>query len=148
MHAKVLSHAYIFTRRQYFVYPPRFSWDANISGIRQNFLETPIFWASARIFMRRQDFRHTPEFSWDANISGIRQNFHETPIFWASANNFAWRQYFMYLLIFWAGTNISWFCLILLLQIFVYIFSIYLCIWVCAKIFGAIVLTLGLRLIL
>ncbi len=32
------------------------------------------------------------------------------------------------------------FCLILLLQIFVYIFSIYLCIFVCAKIFGAIVL--------
>jgi hypothetical protein len=38
--------------------------------------------------------------------------------------------------------------LILLLQIFVYIFSIYLCICVCANIFGAIVLTLGLRLIL
>ncbi len=32
------------------------------------------------------------------------------------------------------------FCLILLLQIFVYIFSIYLCIFVCAKIFGTIVL--------
>jgi hypothetical protein len=32
------------------------------------------------------------------------------------------------------------FCLILLLQIFVYIFSIYLCIFVCANIFGAIVL--------
>ncbi len=31
----------------------------------------------------------------------------------------------MYSLIFWAGANISWFCLILLLQIFVYIFSIY-----------------------
>ncbi len=32
------------------------------------------------------------------------------------------------------------FCLILLLHIFVYIFSIYLCISVCANIFGAIVL--------
>ena len=32
------------------------------------------------------------------------------------------------------------FCLILLLQIFVYIFSIYLYIFVCANIFGAIVL--------
>jgi hypothetical protein len=32
------------------------------------------------------------------------------------------------------------FCLILRLQIFVYIFSIYLCIFVCANIFGAIVL--------
>ncbi len=32
------------------------------------------------------------------------------------------------------------FRLILLLQIFVYIFSIYLCIFVCANIFGAIVL--------
>jgi hypothetical protein len=32
------------------------------------------------------------------------------------------------------------FCLILLLQIFVYIFSIYLCSFVCANIFGAIVL--------
>jgi hypothetical protein len=32
------------------------------------------------------------------------------------------------------------FCLILLLQIFVYIFSIYLCIFVCANIFGAVVL--------
>jgi hypothetical protein len=32
------------------------------------------------------------------------------------------------------------FCLILLLQIFVYIFSIYLCIFMCANIFAAIVL--------
>jgi hypothetical protein len=32
------------------------------------------------------------------------------------------------------------FCLILLLQIFVYIFSIYLCIFVCTNIFGAVVL--------
>jgi hypothetical protein len=32
------------------------------------------------------------------------------------------------------------FCLILLLQIFVYIFSVYLCSFVCANIFGAIVL--------
>jgi hypothetical protein len=32
------------------------------------------------------------------------------------------------------------FCLVLLLQIFVYIFSIYLCIFVFANIFGAIVL--------
>jgi hypothetical protein len=47
----------------------------------------------------------------------------------------------------WDANNL-WICLILLLQVFVYIFSIYLCIWVCANIFGAIVLTLGLRLIL
>jgi hypothetical protein len=37
--------------------------------------------------------------------------------------------------------NFAWlFCLIFVLQIFVYIFSIYLCIFVCANIFGAIVL--------
>ncbi len=41
MPAKVLSYAYIFTRRPYFVYPPKFSWDARILSIRQNFHETP-----------------------------------------------------------------------------------------------------------
>jgi hypothetical protein len=51
---------YIFTRRLYFVCPPRFSWDDNI-------------WAYANVFIWRQDFRHTPIFSWDAKISGIRQ---------------------------------------------------------------------------
>jgi hypothetical protein len=67
MPAKVLSYTYIFTRRLYFVYPPRCSWDANILSIRQN--------------LRRQDFRHPPEFSWDTRISGIRQYFHRSPIF-------------------------------------------------------------------
>jgi hypothetical protein len=60
--AKVLSYAYIFTRRLYFRHPPIFSWDTKILGIRQYFHETPRFWASA-------------------NILGIRQYFHETPRF-------------------------------------------------------------------
>ncbi len=51
----------------------------------------------------------------------------------------------MYLLIFWADASILWFCLILLLQIFVYIFSIYLCI-VYAHIFGAIVFNLRFKI--
>jgi len=41
--AKVLSYAFIFTRRLYFVYPPRFSWDVNNLSIRQYFHETPRF---------------------------------------------------------------------------------------------------------
>ncbi len=120
---------------------------------------------SADIFARRGDFNATQDFiallyfcqslyfvyppiiSWDANVLGICLYFHESPIISWVANNLS-RQYFVYSLIFWKGANILWICLILLLQIFVYIFSIYLCIWVCTNIFGAIVLTLGFRLIL
>ncbi len=53
-------------------------------------------------------------------------------MFYVCANILGKRQYF---------TNFTWLlCLIFVLQIFVYIFSIYLCIFVCANIFGAIVL--------
>ncbi len=69
----------------------------------------------------------------------VRLYFCQTPTFYKSANILYSRQ--------WDANNL-WICLILLLQVFVFIFSIYLCIWVCANIFGAIVLTLGLRLIL
>ena len=67
------------------------------------------------------------------------------PIFWKSAYILSKRQYFMHVRIFQASANIliifaTIFCLILLLQIFVYILSIYLCIFMCANIFGAIVL--------
>ncbi len=79
--AKVLSHPYIFTRRLYFVYPPRFSWYGKISGICQY-------------------FRHPPEFLWDANILGIRQNFHETPRFYVFANILNRRQILWFCLIF------------------------------------------------
>jgi hypothetical protein len=58
-----------------------------------------------------------------------------TPIFYVSANILGGRQYFMILLDFVAA------------NICVY-FQYLLCICVCTNIFGAIVLTLGLRLIL
>jgi hypothetical protein len=74
--------------------------------------------------MRRQDFGYPPIFSWDANILGIRQYFHETPIFWVSAN-ISWDANILYSRLYFGGANILWICLILLLQIFVYIFSIY-----------------------
>ncbi len=67
--------------------------------------------------MSRRKFKHLPEFSWDAGILDIRHNFHETlefhmkPIFYVFANILGGCQYFMILLD-------------LLLQIFVYIFSI------------------------
>jgi len=116
-----------------------------------NSKRTPNF--SADIFARRGDFNacqdsivrlyfcQTPTFCIPANILGgayilyIRQYFGYPPIFSWDANILE-------------GANILWICLILLLQIFVYIFSICLCIWVCTNNFGAIVLTLGLRLIL
>ncbi len=113
--AKILSSAYISARRQHFVNPPTFckpptfcnppifSWDTNILGIRQYFHETPIFWESANIIMRRQYFGNPPIFSWDANILGFRLHSVKARIIY----EFAW---------------------FLLLQIFVYIFSIYLCI--------------------
>jgi hypothetical protein len=59
-------------------------------------------------------------------------HFGQAPIFYTCANILGKCQYFN-------DFAIS-FCLILLLQIFVYIFSVYLCIFVCANIFGAIVL--------
>ncbi len=102
--------------RLYFCQTPTFCIPANILGgacilnIHQYFHETPIFWVSANILMRRQYFGYLPIFSWGANILGIRQYFHETPIFCVFANILE-------------GANIS--CLILLLQIFVDISSIY-----------------------
>ena len=102
--AKILSSAYISARRQHFVNPPTFSWDANILGIRQYLHETLTFWESANIFMRCQYFGNPPIFSWDANILGFCLNFVKAQIIY----EFAWS---------------------LLLQIFVYIFSIYLCIY-------------------
>ncbi len=80
-------------------------------------------------------FVYPPKLSWDAGILSIRQNFYETPEFCVFANILGGRQYFIILLDF-ATANIC-----------VY-FQYSLCIWVCANIFGAIVLTLGLRLIL
>jgi hypothetical protein len=76
-----------------------------------------------------------PRFSLVANILSSRRNFHEKPIFDVFTSIFGRRQYFMILLDFVAAN----FC--------VY-FQYLLCIGVCANIFGAIVLTLGLRLML
>jgi hypothetical protein len=67
-----------------------------------------------------------------AYIREIRLHFEQAPIFYACANILSKHLYF-------SDFAIS-FCFILLLQIFVYIFSIYLCIFMCANIFGAIVL--------
>ncbi len=101
--ANILCSRQYFGRRQHFVNLPTFSWDANILGIRQYFHETLTFWESANIFMRRQYFGNPPIFSWDANILGFCLHFVKARIIY----EFAWS---------------------LLLQIFVYIFSIYLCI--------------------
>jgi hypothetical protein len=68
-----------------------------------------------------------------AYILKIRLHFEQAPIFYACANILGKRLYF-------DDFCAMSFCLILLLQIFVYIFSIYLCFFVCANIFGAIVL--------
>ena len=68
----------------------------------------PIFWKSAYILRKRLHFE-------------------QAPIFFACANILGKRQYF--------DDFCNKFCLILLLQIFVYIFSIYLCIFMCANIF-------------
>ncbi len=81
--------------------------------IRLYFGNPPIVWKSAYILRKRLHFE-------------------QAPIFYASANILGERQYF--------DNFCNDFCLILLLQIFVYVFSIYLCIFVCANIFGAIVL--------
>jgi hypothetical protein len=98
--------------RQYFGHPPTFWTHAKILGIRQNFHETPRFQAYANILGIRQNFHETPRFQAYANILGIRLYFHETPRFCIVANILE-------------GGNILWICLILLLQILVYIFSIY-----------------------
>ncbi len=66
------------------------------------------------------------------NILEIRLHFEQAPIFYACANILGKRQCL--------DNFCNKFCLILLLQIFVYIFSIYLCIFVCANVFGATVL--------
>ncbi len=77
-------------------------------------------------------FGNPPRVWKSAYILRFRLNFHKAPIFHVCANILGKGQYF------------DNFCLIVLLdfllQIFVYIFSIYLCIFVCANIFGAIVL--------
>jgi hypothetical protein len=54
-----MRQAKIFMRRQYFEYPPEFSWDAKISGMRN-------------IFMGHQDFRYPLVISYDANSLCIR----------------------------------------------------------------------------
>ncbi len=115
---------------------------AYILGFRLYFHETPIFWDSAYIFMKRQYFGIRPIFSWDANILDIRQYFHEAPIFWISANNFIFRvfanvlgrcQYFLILLDF-VAANICVYFQYLFLR------------FVCANIFGAIVLKLRFKI--
>ncbi len=113
--AIVLSYAWIFTRRLYFVYPPifctpatifmkrrnfehppEFSWDTGILDIRHNFHETPEFWASPIIFMRRWNFGYPPVISHDANILCICWYFRQAPTFY----NFAWFYCWEYLCIF------------------------------------------------
>jgi hypothetical protein len=74
-----------------------------------------------------------PTFWKSAYILEIRRlHFEQAPIFYTYVNILSKRQYF--------DDFCNEFCLILLLQMLVYIFSIYLCIFVCANIFGAIVL--------
>ncbi len=132
--------AQIVSRR--ITYPPNFLIGAEIFTRRGDFnvrLSSTVyyvahrFYNSAYIFMRHQYFGHPPIFSWSANILGFRLYFHETPIFCVFASILGRRQYFLILLDF-------------LLQIFVYIFSIYLCI-LYAPIFSAqLFWNLGLRL--
>jgi len=76
-------------------------------------------------------FGHPPIFWKSAYILEKCLYFEQAPIFFVCADILGKRQYYDFALLF---------CLILLLQIFVYIFSIYLCIFMCASIFGAIVL--------
>ncbi len=80
----------------------------------------------------RLKFEHPPIFGESAYILRKRLYFEKAPIFYVCADILGKRQYFM--------ISLYYYCLILLLQIFVYIFSTYLCILVCANIFGAIVL--------
>ena len=83
------------------------------------------FYNSAYILEIRLDFGNPPIFWKSASIFMKRLYFEQAPIFYVFANILGKRQYFMILLDF-------------VLQIFVYIFSIYA--FVCANIFGAIVL--------
>ncbi len=107
---------------------------ANILNIRLCFGNPPIFWKSAYILRKRLNFEKAPTFWESAYILRKRLHFKQVPIFCVYANILSKRQYFdnFFAMIF---------CLILLLQIFVYIFSITLFMhFVCANIFGAIVL--------
>jgi len=95
--------AYFSARHQYFSNPPIFLWGSNIFQIRLFFCEVPIFFKSAYFSVRRQYFPNPPIFLRGANIFQIRLIFLKA----------------------WGICEFAWF---LLLQIFVYIFSIYLCI--------------------
>ncbi len=130
-----------FRRAQTVSGPPTFSRSADISLGAE--ISTPAKILSyAYISARRQHFVYPPIF-WEAPIFCVSANILE------GANILYIRQYFPNPPIFLKGANILWICLILLLQIFVYIFSIYFYAFKYAPIFfGAIVLTLGLRLIL
>jgi hypothetical protein len=83
----------------------------------------PKFWKSAYILDIRLYFGNPPIFWKSASIFINPLYFEQAPIFYVCANILGKRQYFMILLDF-------------VLQIFVYIFSIYLCI-LCAPIFLA-----------
>ncbi len=127
---------------------------ARQDSIVRLYFETPIFWDTnilrRQCFGRRQYFE-TPIFSWDANNFLRRQYFEtsmfwKTPIFW-EANNFMRRQYF------WGPpcfmkARIIYNNLLDFVAANICVYFQYLCIWVCTNIFGAIVLTLGLRLML
>ncbi len=95
-----------------------------------NFFQIRWYFTRRGDFNVRQDstvrlyFCQTPTFCKSTNILGIRQYFHETPIFWVSANIFMRRKYFGNPPIFAWARIIYEFAWILLLQIFVYIFSI------------------------
>ncbi len=115
--------------RLYFCQTPTFCKSAYISGKHQHFWNPPTFWKSANILEIRQYF-------------GIRQYFENPPIFWKPANIFQIRLLFCKAPIFY---GFAWF---LLLQILC-IFSVFIYAFKYAPIFfGAIVLTLGLRLML
>ncbi len=108
--------------RLYFCQMPTFCKSAYISGKRQYFGNPPIFWKSANILEICQHFGNPPTFWKSANILEIRQHFGNPPTFWKSANIFQIR------LLFCKAPTFCGFAWFLLLQIFVYIFSIYLCI--------------------
>ncbi len=102
--------------------------------------------------MKRKYFEIPPEFSWSANILSIRQYFHEAPIFWASANILSIRLYFHGAPIFCVFANIlgrrQYFLILLdfvaanICVYFQYLFMHF----VCANIFGAIVLKLRFKI--
>jgi hypothetical protein len=115
--------AYLLDKRIYFGHAHIFWTCAYILNMCIYFEKMHTFWESAYILSKRLHFEQTPIFCVCVNILGKCQ----------------WLMIFcskFCLVLFFAMS----FCLILLLQIFVYIFSIYSCIFVCANIFGAIVL--------